>query len=106
MDLADALEDAGFTVIEANNADDAVRAFADRKDIDIVITDVQMPGSMDGIGLCKWLLDNQPGMPIIICTGRLQQPSDLQELHPSSFRMTAKPYLTDNVLDQVKELIG
>jgi len=105
MSLADAMEDAGFTVVEANGADAAVREFANRQDINIVITDVQMPGSMDGIGLCEWLHTNQPGVPFIICSGR-DRLSDLQGFPPSTFRVVAKPYSTDNIVDQVRELIG
>lgn len=105
MSLADAMEDAGFTVVEANGADAAVREFANRQDIDIVITDVQMPGSMDGIGLCEWLHTNQPGVPFIICSGR-DTLSDLQRFPAGTFRVSAKPYSMDSIVDQVRELIG
>lgn len=105
MSLAIALEDSGFTVIEANGADAALREFAQRQDITIVITDVRMPGSMDGIGLCNWLRDHEPAVPFIICSGR-ETLTDLQGFHPSVFRVAAKPYSPDAIVDHVRQMLG
>lgn len=51
MDLASIIEDAGIDVIEACNADDAIAILEVRKDITIIFTDIEMPGSMDGLKL-------------------------------------------------------
>jgi CheY-like chemotaxis protein len=53
MCAADVVADAGFTAIEATNADEAVAILESRSDIALLFTDIQMPGSMDGLGLAQ-----------------------------------------------------
>jgi DNA-binding NtrC family response regulator len=66
---ANALEEAGFTVIEASNADEAVRILESRTDIRIVFTDIDMPGSMDGMKLAACIRDRWPPVEIILTSG-------------------------------------
>jgi CheY-like chemotaxis protein len=65
------VEDAGFEAIEAGNADEAVRILESRKDIQIVFTDINMPGSMDGIRLAACIRDRWPPVEIILTSGEL-----------------------------------
>jgi CheY-like chemotaxis protein len=64
--LVDALRDAGFEVVEASNADDALATLESQPAIDLVFTDVRMPGTMDGVGLMKLLRETRPtwSMPL------------------------------------------
>jgi CheY-like chemotaxis protein len=60
------IEEAGFEAVEAANADDAIRILEGRSDIQIVFTDIQMPGSMDGIKLAAFVRDRWPPIELII----------------------------------------
>jgi DNA-binding NtrC family response regulator len=65
------VEDAGFDAIEAGNADEAVRILESRKDIRIVFTDINMPGSMDGMKLAACIRDRWPPVEVILTSGEL-----------------------------------
>ena len=103
MLLVDAMEDAGFTVVEANGADAAIATFGRRRDISAVVTDVRMPGSMDGIGLAGWMREHVPGVPIIICSG-MDTRIDLTITNPAIVRVVSKPYMPDDIASFVAAL--
>jgi len=103
--LAEELEDAGFTVVEADSADAAVTAFAGRSDIGIVVTDVRMPGSMDGIGLARWMREHAPAVPIIITSG-FAAPPDAAAINPAIVRVVAKPYVGRDIAEWMAALVG
>lgn len=68
--LSDYLQDCGFTVLDVGNAAEAVAVLeAKTFAIDIVLTDVRMPGEMDGFGLARWIREHRPGLPVLITTG-------------------------------------
>ena len=66
---ATGLEEEGFIVVEAANADEAVRILESRNDIRIVFTDIDMPGSMDGIKLAACVRDRWPPIEIVLTSG-------------------------------------
>ena len=68
--LSDYLQECGFKVLEASSADEAV-GIIENVDvvIDLVLTDIRMPGAMDGFGLAQWVRTNQPNMPVILASG-------------------------------------
>lgn len=70
MALSDYLQECEFTVFDVPNADEAV-AFLEAGEfpVDVVFTDVRMPGKMDGFGLARWVRENRPGLPVLITTG-------------------------------------
>lgn len=103
--LAEVLEDAGLVVVEADGADAAIAAFAGRSDISVVVTDVRMPGSMDGLGLARWMREHAPAVPIVITSGFAQQ-SDAAAINPAIVRVVAKPYVSRSVADWVAALAG
>jgi CheY-like chemotaxis protein len=70
MVLAEELRDAGFFVIEASNADDAMAYLKTGSQIDLVFSDIQMPGSMDGLELARRLRVEHPSLPVILSSGR------------------------------------
>jgi len=103
MMLVDALEDAGFVTVEAGSADAAVARFATRADIAVVVTDLRMPGAMDGLGLARWMCSHAAHVPIIITSG-LDRLPDATDLNPCIMRVVLKPYDPVEVARWVAEL--
>jgi CheY-like chemotaxis protein len=64
--VAEFLRGAGYRVVEAASAAEAVAIFASRTQIDLVFSDINMPGAMDGIGLVRWIADHHPGIHVIL----------------------------------------
>ena len=70
MCLMDLIEEAGYAVAEASDADQALDVLQSRPDIRIVLADVDMPGSMDGLRLAALVRDRWPPIEIIVTSGR------------------------------------
>ncbi len=98
---ADALRDAGFTVIEASHAEEALSYIASGAAVDLVFTDVQMPGPIDGLGLARQLRARSPSIPVIITSGNLHAPPGGL---PGIF--VQKPYKTDRVIALICDALG
>jgi CheY-like chemotaxis protein len=65
--IANYLRQCGYRIVEACNGDEAVTVLLHGKlDIDLVFTDIEMPGSVDGFGLAKWIREHRPGMDILL----------------------------------------
>ena len=84
-----ALENAGLGVVEAEDVQAALDIFRQRGDIDAVISDVAMPGTLDGIDLARVLRSARPDMPILLTTGS----GEVRDL-PPFVTVLAKPYRT------------
>jgi CheY-like chemotaxis protein len=85
------LRECGFDVIEANGADEAIRVLQAEVQVDILFSDVQMPGSMDGFGLARWVRRERPWLKVILTSGAARtakEAGDLCEHGP----FLAKPY--------------
>ncbi|NBJ13471.1 response regulator [Microvirga arsenatis] len=98
---ADFLEDAGFKVFEAASADEALTVLEARPDIQAIVTDVEMPGSMDGFGLARTVSERWPGVKVIVTSGRRQPGAD--EL-PEEIPFLAKPYLPTTVVSLIRQM--
>lgn len=70
LDTVTLLNDEGFETVEAGNADEAIQILQSRNDIRVVFTDIQMPGSMDGIRLAHYIRRRWPPIEIIMTSGR------------------------------------
>ncbi len=70
MDMAEFLRECGYRVHEAANAAEALEALQAKFAIDLVFTDINLPGGMNGLGLAEWILNNRPGVKTLITTGR------------------------------------
>jgi CheY-like chemotaxis protein len=101
MDAADMIKAAGFEVIEAGNADQAIEVLEARPDITVVFTDIQMPGSMDGLKLAQAVRGRWPPIKIIATSGRLHV--DEVDL-PEGGRFLPKPYSHAQVTRVLREL--
>jgi CheY-like chemotaxis protein len=101
MNAADIIEAAGFEAVEASNADDAIAILEGRDDIRVVFTDIQMPGSMDGLKLARAVSGRWPPIKIITTSGRVEvSGADL----PDGGRFLAKPYTSGQVTTLLTEL--
>lgn len=79
--LSDYLQECGFKVLEASSADEAVSIIEMVEvTIDLVFTDVSMPGSMDGFGLAKWVRANRPGLHVILTSGDAKKTEAAKQL--------------------------
>lgn len=97
LEVAEQLETAGFSVVEAGNADQAIAVLEARPDINLVFTDVDMPGSMDGLKLAAAVRDRWPPVHIIITTGK-SRPEEI----PANALFIPKPYLGNAVVAAVR----
>jgi two-component system, response regulator PdtaR len=88
-DLVERLQDAGYATVEAGSAAEAIEILERDREIAVVFTDVQMPGSMDGIGLARWIRERWPLTIIIVSTGK--NPSEMNEL-PTGCELFRKPF--------------
>src|SRR3982074_314225 len=75
MRAVDIVEDAGYTPVEAVDADEAVAILESRTDIALLFTDMQMPGSMDGLRLAHSVHDRWPPIKIILVSGQVKPTS-------------------------------
>jgi len=82
-------------------ADEAIAVLERRSDIHTIITDINMPGSMDGLRLAAAVRDRWPPIKIIVVTGH--KPPELDEL-PSDSLFVAKPYTAERMIAAVNEL--
>ena len=89
--VAEELEVAGYTVVIANDADQAIAILEARQDIHLVFTDVNMPGSMDGLKLAAAVRDRWPPVHIIITSGKIR-PLEI----PANALFIPKPYVGEN----------
>ena len=101
--LVDVLVDAGFAVLSARNADEAIKILESRADVRVVVTDINMPGSMDGLKLAAAVRDRWPPVRIIITTAR-QKPESTDM--PSESAFIRKPYDPDAMLSIVKRQLA
>ncbi|MGA1802549.1 response regulator [Rhizobium sp. HT1-10] len=102
LDIADALEDAGFNVLEAANVDEAVTVLAAHPEIRAVFTDIDMPGSMDGLRLAAVVCARWPRTKIIVTSGRPNvTPADL----PFASRFVSKPYNPATVVRNLSQML-
>ncbi|WJR66461.1 response regulator [Neorhizobium sp. CSC1952] len=98
----DALEEVGHVVLEAANADEAMVLFRNRPDINIVFTDVNMAGSMDGIQLARRIRAIRPSVGIIITSGVVNLDPMLL---PANTVFLPKPYQHEKLLTSIHELL-
>lgn len=100
--LASEIAAAGFHVLEAANTDEAESVLATGAPIDLLITDIQMPGPRDGVALAETVRAIRPRAKIIVASGR-PPPMGIDALADAFF---AKPYDLDGVVRRVSSMVG
>jgi two-component sensor histidine kinase/CheY-like chemotaxis protein len=103
MRAVDIVADAGFTPIEAVNADEALAILESRSDVELLFTDIQMPGSMDGLKLAHAVYERWPSIKIILVSGKLL-PTDSER--PTDSRFFGKPLEVKQMIAEIQEMIG
>ena len=101
IDAADMIRTAGFDVVEAENADEAILILEHRFDISVVFTDIQMPGSMDGLKLAAAIRGRWPPIKIVATSGLLEICNDGL---PSGSHFLPKPYSASQIVGALREL--
>ena len=97
------LTESGLNPVAAENADQAVTMIRGGTAIDLVFSDVRMPGSMDGYGLARWILENRPELPVILVTGDLGKVNAAAGL--LGVETFAKPYDFDAAVKKIRTTI-
>jgi CheY-like chemotaxis protein len=101
MSAVGMLEDAGFRMIEAANNDEALELLSADSDVQLLFTDINMPGTIDGLALARQVHDRWPHVGIMVASGmKLPHPEEL----PEGSRFERKPYNPDTVVRHAREL--
>jgi CheY-like chemotaxis protein len=103
MRAVDMVQDAGYISVEAVDADEALAILQSRSDVALLFTDVQMPGSMNGLQLAHAVHERWPPIKIILASGQLKlSGSDI----PQDSRFFGKPLRSDEIIAQMREMLG
>jgi two-component system, response regulator PdtaR len=98
--MVEYLQSCGFAVLQAESADQAMGHLRADRHIGAVFSDIQMPGSMDGVGLARWSRRERPDVKVLLTSGRRLPPGG------EEWRMLAKPYRMGDVERELRELVG
>jgi CheY-like chemotaxis protein len=101
--IADELRAAGFVVLEARDSDEAIRLLDEHDDVRLLFTDIDMPGSMDGLRLSAVVRDRWPPVRIILTSGKQNPP---RAKLPRGSQFMAKPYTPSGVVRAVRTMLA
>lgn len=100
--ICEELRERGLRVVEAVSADQAADVLRSSSDVDLIISDIKMPGQLDGLALARYVDANHPGLPMILASAafwnRAELPGCVQGLFP-------KPYAVDGVVNRICEVL-
>jgi DNA-binding response OmpR family regulator len=103
--LSDYLQECGFKVYEAGTAAEAIAILeSGRSDIDLVFSDVRMPGEIDGFGLASWIHAHRPGLPVLLTSGDRRKSEVAQDICAND-PFFAKPYDLRLVVARMRTVI-
>lgn len=91
------LEDSGFKVVEAGSADGAIDLLTNDGPVDVVFSDVQMPGTMDGVELAHWISREMPDVKVLLTSGNVSRQTGISIL--------PKPYDLEAVARRLKGMV-
>jgi CheY-like chemotaxis protein len=103
MRAVDMVEDAGYLPVEAVDADEALTILQSRSDIVLLFTDIQMPGSMNGLQLALAVRERWPRIKIILASGQLKLS---QSEIPENSRFFGKPLDSGDMVAEIREMLG
>jgi two-component system, response regulator PdtaR len=95
---AEYLEHCGFSVLQAANADEAIGLLQRNRNVGAVFSDIQMPGSMNGLGLARWITQTLPGVKVLLTSGQVQSATARE------WTLLAKPYDMAEVERRLREM--
>ena len=103
LGIVSSIEDAGHAVIEAANADEAISRLVANSEVHVVVTDVDMPGSMDGIRLAHYVRRRWPPIQLLVISGKVGvTPGEL----PDGARFMSKPFQEPQLISTIEALAG
>lgn len=102
LHVSDCLRDVGFDVIEATDATRALELLESNPSIDLVFTDVTLPGDLDGFALVEWIRVHKPGLPAILTSGKVSDTSPKCKDVP----FFAKPCDYAKVAERIRALLA
>ena len=101
------LENLGYSVVEAKNAEMAIKVLESEGSVNLLFTDVLMPGVMDGRDLAEWTIEHYPDIKILLTSGFSKSNSDSAVKEPRPLPMLRKPYAIDMLARQIRStMIG
>jgi CheY-like chemotaxis protein len=103
--ITEYLREVGYEVLEAGNAREAIDMVEHADHVDVVFSDVRMPGELDGIGLAHWVRAHHPDVPVLLTSGYAGIGWLGAELE-REVRLLQKPYTQDQVLRHIRRLLG
>jgi CheY-like chemotaxis protein len=103
MRAVEIVEDAGYTAVEAVNADEALSILESHSDISLLFSDIQMPGSMDGLKLAYAVHDRWPSIKIILVSGQIKL---ADKERPADSRFFGKPLEVKQMIAELQEMVG
>jgi CheY-like chemotaxis protein len=102
MSICDVLREAGYRVLEAYNGDEAVDILASGAHVDLILSDVRMPGSVDGLGLLAFAKESYPHLPVVFSSAHL---SPRLAFGFGADDVLPKPYTAARALEVIKALL-
>ena len=100
--VSEHLRACGFTVIEAASAEEARAVLLSGIEIDLVFSDIQMPGAMDGVALAQWLAVNHPDIPVVLTSGAAGSLSHARPACAQVKEFLVKPYDPDMLITRIR----
>jgi len=102
--LYDYLSECGFNPLAVESGDDAVRLLEKGHAVDLIFSDVRMPGTIDGFALARWVMEHRPGLPVLLASGDLGKTNAVREL--TGAEILPKPYDFDVVVRRMHAALG
>ena len=103
MSALDLVASAGYEGLAAANADEAIAILEKRPDVKLVFTDIEMPGTIDGVKLAHYIRDRWPSIHLIVASGKeIKEESQL----PSGSRFFSKPYDNASIVEEMARMLA
>jgi CheY-like chemotaxis protein len=100
--VAEYLRTSGNSVVEAANASEAIAVLAAEVPVDVVFSDIQMPGTMDGLGLARWVYRHHPGIHVMLTSGN----ADAARAAKAAEIFFPKPYRAAEVAIRIRLVLA
>jgi len=105
FDVAEYLRTCGYRVIEAANAAEAIALFESGQHVDLIFSDVQLPGDMDGFALARWARSHRPDIKVILTSGVARSAQIAGELCEDG-PLETKPYDPQHLLRRIRAALA
>lgn len=103
---ADHLRASGFKVIEAGAATEAQELILSGLKVDLVFSDISMPGGLDGVGLAQWLNQTEQSIPVVLASGVTPALEEAKQTCSNVYAISAKPYDPDEIVAQIRAVLA